>query len=373
MSPDLAPQGPVLRADFDPEQPSPVAVTLSGLSTPQQAALARFVQAGGSLLHVLRVAVVDERAPQHDAHSPVAGRHQLVQDELHFLPHFRPEPGVLYRAIFNPEQLDGADSAGSIGLHFRVPEPEPPPSATAVEQIYPSGDCLPENLLRFYIVFSRPMWRGCARQHIQLLDPDGEPAPDVLYRAPVELWDRSMQTLTVLLDPGRLKRGVGPNRELGPPLVRGHEYTLVIGRGMLDGSGRPLATAIQKHFRVSAPVREPITVEGWQLSPPAVNTAAPLLLRFPAPLDWQLLTSSLVVRKSTGELVGGHISIGHAETQWCLTPTAPWSAGAYTVLVQCDLEDICGNTPAAPFDRPLRPQSEPCVEEQIRRLDFNVT
>jgi hypothetical protein len=62
----------------------------------------------------------------------------------------------------------------------------------------------------------------------------------VLYRAPVELWDRSMQHLTILVDPGRLKRGVGPNRELGPPLKVGDEYALVAGSGLVDLSGEPL-------------------------------------------------------------------------------------------------------------------------------------
>ena len=74
---------------------------------------------------------------------------------------------------------------------------------------------------------SSSMQRGRVRSEISLLGPDGKPALDVLYRAPVELWDRSMRQLTILLDPGRLKRGVGPNRELGPR-SRAHRGTEMV-------------------------------------------------------------------------------------------------------------------------------------------------
>jgi hypothetical protein len=120
--------------------------------------------------------------------------------------------------------------------------------ATEVEKVFPSSDALPENLLRFYVYFSNSMQRGRAEAEIALLGPDGEPASDTLYRVPVELWDRSMKCLTVLLDPGRLKRGVGPNRELGPPLKAGQVYTLAVGAGILDLSGRGLhKTALSRN------------------------------------------------------------------------------------------------------------------------------
>jgi hypothetical protein len=109
------------------------------------------------------------------------------------------------------------------------------------------------------------MQRGRVESEISLLGPDGEPARDVLYRAPVELWDKSLQYLTILLDPGRLKRGVGPNRELGPPLEAGHVYTLAVGAGMVDLSGRQLPETVYKRFRVTDAVREPIAVEQWKI------------------------------------------------------------------------------------------------------------
>lgn len=371
VSPDPKPQRPVLRADLDPGQSGSLTITVSPLSVRQQAALARLMEAGSSLLDVLWVSVVEPAASHHDTLPAIAGRHQLVEDGLRFLPYFPPEPGVYYRASFHPEQLGDAASAESLSLQFSVPEP-PVRSPVEVERIYPTGDCLPENLLRLYIVFSRPMWRGCAAQHIQLLGPDGEPAPDVLYRSPVELWDRSMRTLTILLDPGRLKRGVGPNRELGPPLAAGQNYTLVVGAGMLDGDGRPLAGPMRKRFGVKEPVRDAIAAEEWQLRKPAERTYEPLVLCFPAPLDWALLTSALTVSTAAGKHIAGHVHIDAAETLWCFTPAEPWAAGSYHVLVDGSLEDVCGNTPSGAFDRPLRQGCDLCIEEMIGQLPFSV-
>ncbi len=368
MSLDQTLRGPVLRADLNSGQPGAVAVSISPLSAQQQAALDRLVQSGGSLLDVLTVDVIEHGTPHDDAFPPVAGRCLVLEDGLHFVPHFPPVPGVGYRATFHPEVLGDPAAPESISLEFSVPKP-PLLSPAVVQEIYPTGDCLPENLLRFYVVFSKPMWRGYAEQQIQLLGPDGEPAPDVLYRSPVELWDRSMRTLTILLDPGRLKRGVGPHRELGPPLVSGQCYTLMVGAGMLDACGQPLAGSKEKRFRVSAPVRDAIAVEQWRLFPPAAHTLDALVLQFPAPLDWALLTTAITV---TGQRVEGHVAIDEAETRWSLTPATPWAAGSYKVLVQCDLEDVCGNSTFAAFDRPLRRGSNLCHEKVIKQLHLTV-
>jgi hypothetical protein len=87
-----------------------------------------------------------------------------------------------------------------------------------------------------------------------------------------------MRRLTVLLDPGRLKRWVSPNIELGPPLKAGEIYTLEIGAGMIDLNGRPLRECFRKHFLVGDPVREQLSVESWDLLPPATDSRQALVL-----------------------------------------------------------------------------------------------
>src|SRR6516162_9346773 len=114
--------------------------------------------------------------------------------------------GVPFCAILDLCELRQPGLTDVKTLAFSSPE-ETATSETKVSHVYPWNDVLPENLLRFYVRFSNPMRRGRAEENIEILGPNGRSAPDVLYRAPVELWDSSMTCLTVLLDPARLKRG----------------------------------------------------------------------------------------------------------------------------------------------------------------------
>jgi hypothetical protein len=112
-------------------------------------------------------------------------------------------------ALLRPAAARRPELSQALTLEFSLPKAMNAMHAE-VKHVFPSSDSLPENLLRFYVCFSNPMRRGRAEEQIGLLGPDGWSAPDTLYRPPVELWDNSMRHLTILLDPGRLKREVGP-------------------------------------------------------------------------------------------------------------------------------------------------------------------
>ena len=241
-----------------------------------------------------------------------------------------------------------------------------------VLQVFPSSDSLPENLLRFYVCFSNSMQRGRAEENVRLFGPDGQPAEDVLYRPPIELWDTRMRHLTILLDPGRLKRRVGPNRELGPPLKAGNEYTLVIGSGMIDSSGCSLRDSVHKRFRVTEAVREPVGVEQWKVVLPPTRSHEPLVLLFPRPLDWAMLWRTITVASENGQLLHGRIAIDQDETRWSFTPASPWIAGSYFVRIASSLEDVCGNNLAGAFDRPLAPAQNPANGAIRRSIPFHL-
>jgi hypothetical protein len=302
---------------------------------------------------MLRVRVIEPGGPALDELPDMYGRHVLVDGGLQFIPHFPFESGVLYRATFDPRPLGGARPEEVLTLEFS-PSRRKDTGRAQVEQVFPSGDSLPENLLRFYVRLSHSMQRGRASDEIMLLGPDGMPASDVLYRPPVELWDRSMRHLTILLDPGRLKRWVGPNRALGPPLKSGLDYTLVIGPGMIDSSGSSLGQSCHKVFRAAEAVREPIAIDQWTIDPPTADTRQPVALGFPRALDWALLWQSITVAPAGGEPIAGRIVIDRCERRWSFTPAAPWAAGSYTLRVAAGLEDVCGNNTLAAFDGPLQ-------------------
>jgi hypothetical protein len=346
---------PTLTVNSDPGQPGSrcVSVSVSNLHPDVVVPLGRRPDAGPLLRSIFRVSVIEADGPRAEGLPDVLGRYEVLENEVRFIPHFPFDSGIRFRAIFDPRPLGHPELSEVLTLEFWLPRPMSAVS-TQVNQVFPSSDSLPENLLRFYVCFSNPMQRGRAEEQITVLAPDGRPAPDTLYRPPVELWDRSMRHLTILLDPGRLKRGVGPNRELGPPLKVGQKYKLVIGSGMIDFSGRSLGKSFYKSFQVTVAVREPIAVEQWKILPPANKGQDPLTLIFPKPLDWALLWHRITITSEDGEPIDGRIDIGRGETRWGFTPAAPWTAGLYYVRIASSLEDVCGNSLLAAFDRPLR-------------------
>jgi hypothetical protein len=363
------PNQPLLTVDADPGQPGSCGVNVCNLDPGLMVSLGRHLQAGGLPQSILRVNVVRTGAPNGDNLPDVFGRYQVLEDGVRFIPHFPFERGLSYRASFNPRALGVPQISDVLTLEFSLPR-ERTALPPVVNHIFPSSGHLPENLLRFYICFSNSMQRGRVRAEISLLGPDGEPAPDVLYRAPVELWDRSMRYLTILLDPGRLKRGVAPNRELGPPLKTGQVFTLAVGAGMTDLSGNELPETVYKGFRVIDAVRKPIAVEQWKIMPPVTNSREPLVLIFPRPLDWALLSHTITIASTREQQIDGEIAIDRCEKRWCFTPTSPWAAGSYHVRVASSLEDVCGNSVIASFDRPLRSDRDLPYEVASRSIPF---
>jgi hypothetical protein len=311
------------------------------------------------LKSVFRVTVAEPPFRESDRLPDVSGRYRLGKDKVQFIPHFPFEKNLKYRARFDPRPLGALPATESFSFEFLIPSEPKAPAFTEVTDIFPGGDLLPENLLRFYVCFSNSMQRGRALEQISLLDSRGVQIPDALYRPPLELWDRSMRRLTVLLDPGRLKRLVGPNRKLGPPLKAGEEYLLEVGSGMIDLRGRPLAACFRKHFLVGEPVRNPISSENWSILRPMADSREALVLMFPSPLDWALLLQAVTIESADGLIVNGQPAADRCGKKWTFTPNSPWSAKEYYVRVKSSLEDVCGNTISGEFDRPLQQPPRP--------------
>jgi hypothetical protein len=326
---------------------------------------------GGRVDSLLRVKVAEAGDRNDEGLPDISGDHEILGDGVRFIPHFPFESGIPFRAILDLRALRQPGLAEIQTLEFSFRR-ETSAAETEVKQVFPSNDVLPENLLRLYVLFSNPMQRGRAADSVAILGPDGSPAPDVLYRAPIELWDSNMTCLTILLDPGRLKRGVGPNRMLGPPLKAGQRYTLAVGPGMIDVHGRPLREGFAKSFSVSEAVREPIAVEKWTMRPPEMDGRQPLELVFSGQLDWAQLWRGITVASESDQPISGRTDIDLGETRWRFTPYAPWQEGAHSVRVSPGLEDICGNTPYGPFDGPLRSANDVAREAAILSIPFEV-
>jgi hypothetical protein len=229
--------------------------------------------------------------------------------------------------------------------------PAPPRAeSTVVIAVYPSSNVLPENQLKFYINFSAPMSRGDSYRHIRLLDAKGAPVEAPYLELAEELWDESGKRLTLLLDPGRVKRDLKPHVEIGGVLVEGRAYSLHIRADWRDATGNPLGGEFQKRFRVTkADTRQPEPAR-WQLTPPRARTRDPLVVIFDEPLDHALLQHVLRVADPEKHISEGDITIDWHETRWSFQPMKPWRAGNYQLIIEPALEDLAGNSIERPFE-----------------------
>src|SRR5258706_15848519 len=80
---------------------------------------------------------------------PIAGSYTFANGALTFTPQFPFQSGINYRAILRINEK-------TISSTHRIASP-PLESTTTVAAIHPSADELPENLLKFYLLFSAPM------------------------------------------------------------------------------------------------------------------------------------------------------------------------------------------------------------------------
>ena len=91
------------------------------------------------------------------------GTYSVTDSELRFTPQFELDAGRAYIVRFDPSHLPGAEAGAGpvIVATVTVPATHVVPSTT-VARVYPSGDAVPENLLRIYVEFSGPMGRPSA-------------------------------------------------------------------------------------------------------------------------------------------------------------------------------------------------------------------
>ena len=290
---------------------------------------------------LLRVAVSDD-APA------VLGTYAVADDRITFSPAFPFDPGRQYAVRFDPSKLPDAPPGETVVAHVALPARSSPPT-TVVEQVYPSGDQVPENLLRLYIEFSAPMGQGRALDHIRLLDDKARAVEDVFLPFEDHFWSPDRRRFTVFFDPGLVKDGILPNRQRGRPLKAGRTYTLVIDREWRDGDGQPLKDEYRRVFKVGPARTQSLDTATWVITPPPSGSVAPLVVTFREPLDRGLLMRALGVRRY-GAPVAGEIQVEVGERRWMFTPARPWSAGAYDLLALSILEDIAGNQIGRAFE-----------------------
>jgi hypothetical protein len=320
---------------------------------------------------VLRVTVVQDAQAGSglaDADLPaVAGSYAISDGAIVFTPLFGFTPGLRYRAVFDASRLPSSDTwkPEPVVEIVEISRQEIAPT-TVVDYVYPSIPLVPENQLRLYLHFSAPMGRKGGIEYVRLLDGDGREVEQPFLPIDAEFWNADRTRFTVFFDPGRVKRGILPNRKLGRPLKAGGQYTLVVDHEWRDGTGLPLKETFQRSFRAGPPDMRPLDPATWRLKEPEAGSRGALSVTFPEPLDHGLLMRALGVSTAAGRALSGEIRIEAQETQWSFIPAEPWAAGDYHLVALTILEDLAGNRIGRPFEIDHFEQVDQQTEEAER-------
>ena len=207
--------------------------------------------------------------------------------------------------------------------------------------VTPSGPTVAENLLRIELHLDRPMAAPLDMEHVVLLDSAGVPVRDAFLDLPLS--DRSGTTVTLLLHPGRIKSGVGPNVALGTALRSGQFVTLRVDDPQV---GRPL----ERRWLVTAPLRQRIDPGQWQVQAVRRGGRQPLRVIAPAALDGAA-AGQIAIQGPDGRRLPGAATLAAGEREWRFTPTRHWRPGAYVLRIHPRLEDPQGNRMCSAFEQ----------------------
>jgi hypothetical protein len=182
-----------------------------------------------------------------------------------------------------------------------------------------------------------------------LLDERGKEVPGPFLPLDYEFWNADRTRFTVFFDPGRVKKGILPNKQMGRALEVGHTYTLLVRSEWQDASGLPLKESFRRTFRAGPADTQPLDTAKWRIDGPPAGGRTPLVVTFPEPVDHGLLFRALGVR-SAGQPLDGDVTVEASETRWTFTPRDAWRAGTYDLLALSILEDRAGNQIGRAFE-----------------------
>ncbi|SIT17622.1 hypothetical protein SAMN05421759_12711 [Roseivivax lentus] len=231
---------------------------------------------------------------------------------------------------------------------YPVSLPEPIAPAPMVVAFAPSQSTIPANTLRLYLRFSQPMARGQLRGAVMLSDAGGRLVDRPFLSLETELWDPSQTRATLLLDPGRIKQGVGPNLTGGAPLQAGQSYRLTVTADMESAAGVPLGEVVTIAFRAGPSERRAVDPTDWHIVPPLAGSQVPLTIVFDRIMDSGAARHLIELMGPDGRPIRGMVRTDGGG--WSLTPTRPWTEGLHHLVLAPDLEDVSGNSVGSAFD-----------------------
>ncbi|MGI9542184.1 MAG: Ig-like domain-containing protein [Cyclobacteriaceae bacterium] len=366
-----AQEPPSLHFQTDPTSPEFGRITVS-LSEKWVEKLAALQLDQSNFKRMLQVYVGSEIPDDLPA---VVGSYQVTPMGLSFYPRFAPPPGISYSVLFRADVLEELLHGPSISDSFNQSKTVKFPDAnnkaeTLVEGIYPGTNELPSNVLRFYVHFSGPMGYENPYAYLKLYNEMGVEILDPFVEVDQGLWDETRTRLTVLVHPGRVKRGVGPNMTVGPVFEEGKSYKLFIDKEWKDINAQPLLDNYEQTYQIATADRVKVSTALWRVQKPREGTLSPLQIHFGEALDHALARRMISINKADGLLVEGTVSLDPMQLIWLFKPANPWKAGDYRVIINTKLEDLAGNNLIGVFDRPTLSNADDNKAASFKTISF---
>ncbi|HEX6847660.1 MAG TPA: Ig-like domain-containing protein [Chitinophagaceae bacterium] len=286
----------------------------------------------------------------------IIGDYIVEEDKVIFKPVIAFTRGLKYHVFIGDQLID----------EIRIPVDDSI-KAPEVVAIYPALDTVPENLLKFYISFSKPMQAGDVLQHIHLIKNSTDTMTAVFLD--LELWNSEKTLLTLWLDPGRIKRDLQPNKALGNPLEKGSYYQLAISKTWQDAEGILLKQNFAKRFFTGPRDNISPDQDRWTIDVPASETKEQLKINFNEPLDHVLAESSIFITDVNNNGLKGKIRVNDEATILYFLPDIEWKPAKYKLKIESRLEDLAGNNLERLFDNDLT-QQQIAKKDHIREFEI---
>lgn len=233
--------------------------------------------------------------------------------------------------------------------------------------IYPTQDTIPENLLKIYLEFSASMVEGHSLSYITLIRNKRDTMKGTFLDLSPELWNTEGTVFTLWLDPGRIKRDLIPNKELGAPLVADANYMLVVSGHWKSKDGFELGSDYIKNFTTTFRDERSPNPDNWDVMAPKAGSIEPLVINLYESLDYSLLNEVMRIFRPDRSIMLGGFYMGEEERTISFKPAQPWIKGAYEIWIEPRLEDLAGNNLNRPFDRDLKANKNTSDKLDFRR------
>lgn len=248
-------------------------------------------------------------------------------------------------------------------FHFKIARTSEYKAMT-INEIYPSHPEVPANILKWYVQFSRPVNPIKIYEHISFLDEDGRPIDRSILHLAAPLLSEDGMLLTIWVEPGRQKRGLGPNRYLGSVFEPFKQYTIHIADTLKDAHGATIATSVSHTFTTIESDRTKPSLSNWEVIPIKADTRLPLEIVCNDDLDYGSLLDAFSV-SFNGKEIKGTLSLDSRTTKFLFTPEDKWKKGTYNIQLDYRLEDLAGNNLVHLFDRSLKEKPEEITLDKL--------